>query len=71
MFVQLCSLLLARPTFLKDSIKDTVFMYLKSRDNNSANIPGEFFVRKFPCVFTLLTSGYIFNSASPSELFLL
>ena len=34
-------------------------MYLKSRDNNSANIPGEFFVHKFPCVFTLSTSGYI------------
>jgi len=67
MFVQCCYLLLVRPKFLKDSIKDTVFMYSKSRDNKSANIPGEFFVRKFPCVFTLLTSGYILNSASPSE----
>ena len=44
-------------------------MYLKSRDNKSANIPEEFFVRKFPCVFTSLTSGYIFNTASPSETF--
>jgi hypothetical protein len=71
MFVPLCNLLLVRPKFLKDSIKDTVFMYLKSTDNKSANIPGEFFVRKFPCVFTLLTSEHILNSASPSELFLL
>jgi len=59
MFAQLCYLLLVRPKFLKDSIKDTVFMYLKSRDDNSANIPGKLFVLKFPCVFTLLTSGYI------------
>jgi len=59
MFVQLCYLLLVRPKFLKDSIKDTVFTYLKTGDNNSAKVPGEFFVRKFPCVFTLLTSGYI------------
>ena len=36
-------------------------MYLRSRDNNSANIPGEFFVRKFPGVFTSLTSGCILN----------
>jgi len=56
---QVCYLLFVCPKFLKDSIRDTVFMYLKSTENNSANISGDFFVRKFPFVFTLLTSGYI------------